>query len=439
MAYCVELFNPMADRVAISGIAAAEKTKLPIPPGFPFLVDLGTGRLPEKANRFLLNHANLALYRATGDFPDTAQTYAYDLKPFCEFLSARGLEWDDVTEHDLIGYVDALITYRKPDTGEAWAPGVLRQRLETVLRAYAATDPKDFARWDVGLLRKRLKAYAKRMPGPAGPRAAKARRNRFLTPSEWQRVSRVLGALPDEADVAAWREAGRRGLGLRVLPRSTRGRLVAELAILTGMRIDEIAHFPLDGLPIKMGGAAFAAVWIEKTKFLKARHVYLPRELIRRLHLYRRGERRHAAAAYERRTGRAAPNRLFLARSTSPRNAGSTVESETLAAEFRAGVVGAGLVIETPVGTGDGPGVHVQPAFSIHDARDTHAVYLYALLSGEGDEKRVWLRIAARLGHERVSTTFKHYLRLVNALEYDVAAILESAIAQSIALAGSGA
>lgn len=246
---------------------------------------------------------------------------------------------------------------------------------------------------------------------------------RPMTGQEWQSIKRELGPLPSD------RASG----GLDQLPdepedqRPIRDRVAGELAIDSGMRVDEIGSLTkyqvldldldwrnLDPWEKENG---YLVLRITKTKRLKPRDVEVPAYMVPNLIAYYDGERKRAVAAgmaYAKQKGIAfkEPAAFFVNSESGPaRHAGKAIKPTSLSHAFIKACEVAGIVMHIPrINSETRETYYVKVArHTFHDLRHTYAVWLYNKLVAQGDAEP-WKKIQVLLGHAHLQTTIDIYL-----------------------------
>jgi len=397
-----------------------------LPTGFLFLVDDDTGCVIEPVllylmERFLIRHGNTR--------PNTLRVTVYNLKDWWAFLTEFAKTWNEVTEDDLRFYRDAMLQTVSPKTHQPYDVGTVRRRLTTVLQFY------DWARragfFGVIFDSKSTRQIVRSMDHDALahlhansvqrttsdllplPHRGADDAVRPLTETEYRTVAHCLGPLPPGST--------RSGDDCR----PTLDRLIAEIALHTGMRRDEISSLNLwQILDLRPGvSQPFGVVKlrISKTKGLRPRVVFMPNWLVTALHWYIDHERKDALHAAKKQGQLKEPSALFLNGIHAGRHVGKPIQNGSIDAHFRQALFAAGLthtVHKTDPETGK-PYSTQEPSHVFHDLRHTFATWLYWFEKSQGNAEP-WKKIQARLGHTALATTTNLYLRAVTDFEAQV-------------------
>lgn len=396
-----------------------------LPAGFPFLVDRRTGMIVEPSLFFLDD-----TYLANGGFvKNSATAAANDLKDWWQFLDHKKKAWDEIFRDDIVEYRDIMSRTISPITHEPYSSKTIRRRVGTVLDFYkwaageGYVDPIDRTRIarvvrpiDSHPLAHLSSGHGQIEASTILPpdRSSPDDNVRPLTSEQYRSIARHLGPLPSE-------QPGD--------PRSSRDRLAADLALNTGMRVDEVAQltkWQLLGLqrPLDDEHFGIVAMRIVKTKGGRPRTVLIPSWLVGELHAYIDGERAQCIAAGKKlrlkKPGQESKS-LFVNRLDARHNVGKGTRKAALQEAFRHAVIAAGLtenILKTDPDTGEQYIVKA-PGHCFHDLRHTFACVLYLALKHAGDTEP-WKTIQARLGHKHLSTTLNIYLRVVDEFEAQV-------------------
>lgn len=397
-----------------------------LPRGFPFLVDDDTDAVVEPALLFLVD----AYLTKTGFWNrNTTKRAAYDLLDWWRFLDHQGRPWDLANGADLDAYRDSMVGQISPRTHEEYKPETIRARRILVRRFYAWAHKRGLCDGKLQEATEIREVYlsADRDPlahihsgprrsasDPGTPRST-ARPGEKVRPligggpqnPSFPRIARHLGPLPSERDADD--------------PTPSRDRLAAELAVSTGLRVDEVAKLTvLQILDLPVGGdpERFTTMHVTRTKRLVPRDVNVPNYLIPDLHAYIDGERKECLAVARRhwlKKRSDEPKVLFVNGVDAHQNAGKPVGADTLSDAFRRAVIKAGLtewVTKTDPDTGEVRQVRA-PRHRYHDLRHTYALWTYHALVEQGISEP-WKIIQSLLGHAHLSTTLDTYLRVVN-------------------------
>ncbi|MBK3732288.1 tyrosine-type recombinase/integrase [Azospirillum brasilense] len=396
-----------------------------LPVGFPFLVIEQTEQIVEPALLFMAEKylASNRIFVA-----NTAKAVAEDLRDWWAFLTEFDKQWDAVDTKDVELYRDAMLTTISPYTHEPYDDETVARRVGTVLRFYKWAHDKGLVSEEVDrktkrrgtvALDRRAMAHLQVDAGRGESSDLSPRSNsspdadvRVFLPAQMASVMSALGPLPSELSEDD--------------PRSSRGRLVAEVCLNLGMRIDEaraLTIYQIQGLILDPAEPLLCVpLRITETKGGKSRTVPMPTWLAIELLAYIDGERRVAVKRTKSaRTGRRRAhdhNGLFVNGFDAGADVGRHTSKRALQDEFEKAVRAAGLVVnvwKTDPETGEDY-ARPMPRFSCHDLRHTFAVWTYYARRQDGDSEP-WLYIQGVLGHASVATTMDTYLRVVKEFE----------------------
>ena len=400
-----------------------------LPAGFLFLVDDDTGRIVEPV---LLYLADRFISRKGYSQLNTLRATVYILKDWWAFLSEFAIVWYEVSTDDLRFYRDAMLQTVSPKTHRPYDVDTVRRRLSTVLQFYDWAHQEAF--FSENLNAKSVRQIVRSMDRNAMahldssanlievsdllplPQGGADDAVRPLTETEYRTIAHLLGPLPPEQDQKATDS------------RPTRDRLIAEVAIHTGMRRDEISSLTvwqiLDLRPDPSRPFEVVKLRITKTKGLRPRCVFMPNWLVVALHWYIDHERKQALTAakiYWLKGKVTEPTVLFLNGPEARRHAGKPLQNGTIDRYFRRATIASGLthsVHKTHPETG-AHYIEQEPRHVFHDLRHTFATWIYWFEKSIGNPEP-WKKIQARLGHTELSTTTGLYLRAVADFEAQV-------------------
>lgn len=413
-----------------------------LPAGFPFLVIDERLEIVEPVLLYLIK---TQLRKGKRHWKQhTANAMAFDLRDWfdylahCEWVNPTtkkldvGKPWDIADESDFISWRDTMQEVISPQTNRELASRTIARRQGYVEGFYAHAQKQG---WYVGeFLRSKVKkgrfgrsaikdeTIKHRKSALSDGTVSEYREAlefgepvRPISQDEWLRIQQQLGPLPSES--------GRDS-------RPSRNRLASELAIGTGMRVDEIASLPkykvrelydvwlaahkdqrIDG---------FFSLHITKTKRLKPRDVFVPGYLIPELFTYITHERESAIRVSE---ARAHPNgkeykqptQLFVNSAASAQHAGNPVRATSLSWAFKQACIAAGvthLVEKIDIETNERY-LESVCRHRFHDLRHTYAMWRNLLLKEQG-ETDPWKIIQLELGHGSVATTRDIYLKVID-------------------------
>lgn len=379
-----------------------------LPPGFRYVVT-GNQQVVEPILFYLQDKCiKTARIRSVGN---TQTALCTDLYEWFSYLAVVGQRWDSVETGDIETYRDRLLTSVSPKTGKPYARTTVRRRLTTILDFYrwarregASTEDVD----DVEVRRLprdyRRDAMAHIHGGDDSiavnrllPQAYADDRIDALAPEDLRRVLHELGSRPGE----------------RGDPRPCRDRLIAYLAVATGMRLDECASLTLVqflGLR-KDPHYGNVPMPLTKTKGLRPRTVILPEAVHTDIMTYIETERARALR------GQRKPSpALFVNGEQATRNRGGALTAHSIWRAFHRAVMAAGVTRSVTVEGPTGRETRVEALHSFHDLRHTFAMVMYFELQRAG-KAEPWLALRSLLGHRHLSTTINTYLRSVQAKE----------------------
>ena len=355
---------------------------------------------------------------------NTQKAYCEDLYEWWMWLSELKKEWDHVGNKDIIDYRNVLQNEFSPHTHRRYRSSTIRRRLSTIL---------DYYRWafNLGLIKDNLDLREiRRIPqnrdrrvlahldiGPATKSVStilpKQTEEELIDPfnaRDLKAVLHILGAIPPT-------EAGP-----HADTRPVRDRLIAELQVTTGMRIDEVLSltvYQILGLPTNIRDPyELTKLKIDITKGLTPRIVLIPGWVRKALPWYIDNERKPAVEARTHTTARRSikTDALFVnGLSANHRDVGNRLRPRAYMRVFSHAVRTAGLVHQE---------LHRDPAtgtdrlatvvnHTSHDLRHTFAVQTYRSRKSKGDAEP-WKVLQVLLGHKQLSTTIDIYLRAVN-------------------------
>lgn len=412
-----------------------------LPIGFPFLVIDEQSKIIEPVLLYLLSSQ---LKRGPRHWKaHTANATAYDLRDWFDYLAhctwvnpvtgklQVGKPWDLATERDYINWRDTMQEVVSPQTNRLLASSTIARRQGYVERFYSYAQKQGW--YEGEFVRTKVKK------GRIGPSADEGKPTilvdsaegedsksefreiieygepvRPLSDPDWLKIQAELGPMPSE-----------REFDLRL----SRDRLVCELGLATGMRVDEIAsltEFQLRGLYQAWLAAdeeeredGTFGMPITKTKRAKPRTVYVPGYMIPELMAYLDKEREasiKAGAALAKRRGHKykRPTALFLNSPESAQHAGKAVRATSLSWAFKEACLAAGVthyVEKIEIDTGERY-LESLSKHHFHDLRHSFAVWTYHYLKANG-ESEPWKEIQIVLGHSSLKVTMDTYLKIV--------------------------
>jgi integrase len=405
--------------VDITGTVDADVAAYALPIGFPFLVIEGTEEIIEPVLIFMTEaYLSGSLY-----VTNTVKAMAEDLRDWWTYLLEFNRLWDQTTNEDVILYRDVMAKTVSPRTHERYGETTIARRVGTVLNFYSWAHKKGLidepvdrkVKRRVLLSRdKRAMAHLQTDPGSREvssllpkSRSELDEKAQVLSPRQVRSLMAALGPLPSEV--------------VEDETRSSRGRLVAEVLLNSGLRIDEVRELTIYQLQKLVFDAdeplRVVPLHVKVTKGSKPRTVDLPAWLVTELLTYINGER---AASLKKASDKRHRNHkgLFVNPLHSGGAIGAHTSKRSLQEEFEKGVRNVGLVVNVEKKDPDTGGTYFRemPRFSCHDLRHTYAVWTYYARRKNGDSEP-WLYIQAKLGHQSVTTTMEMYLRVAKEFE----------------------
>jgi integrase len=245
--------------------------------GVPMLLDANM-RFIEPACAWLLH---VALVRGRTRSKQTWRTYGEVLYDWWQTIEANGWAWDGVSPGEISAYRNRMLEGVSDHTGRAYARSTINLRVRVLALFYRWCRAKGLIRsvpllsTDLALGRSRPAPFLAHIDASGGRQAVNELTVRDVRP--------LPKALPAET------------IRRIMAGMATRDRLIAEWAVLTGMRRHEIAALHIAMLP-RPDKETFPAlplvpIRLEVTKGGKVRQVYPPLPLIDRTHAYIREER----------------------------------------------------------------------------------------------------------------------------------------------------
>ncbi|MEQ8284764.1 MULTISPECIES: tyrosine-type recombinase/integrase [Thalassospira] len=380
-----------------------------LPAGFHYLVRDG-GRVVEPVLFYL--HDKCVRSARIPSVGNTQTALTYDLYEWFSYLGLLQQHWDTVCFDDIELYRDKLLCSTSPKTGKKYATTTIRRRLSTIVDFYEwATrqgliefdtkefyeeriKPRNYAITSMAHIRtgdNRVKT-SKLLPRTYNSETAEA-----FSPDALQRVLAELGSIPgNKADC-----------------RPCRDRLIASLAVATGMRLDECASLTLSQYKNLKKDSSYSnvALPLYKTKGLKPRTVIIPSIIYDDLRHYVKTERARAV-----RCAKTPVETLFVNHVHAKRNPGEALTAHSIWRHFQRAVLKAGLVRFPHQNGTRGPAARPEALHSFHHLRHTFAVTMYFELVRAG-KAEPWLSLRTLLGHSHITTTINTYLRSVQIRE----------------------
>lgn len=401
-----------------------------LPDGFQMLF-YGNGRPITLINHYLANKAKAQIIDGI-DWKQTQQSLADDGAQATTFFHSLGKTWDDLNFKIIVSYAAALQAGYSVWTQKKLAPNTVTRRIGTVLRI------AKFARQNKYPMGELPSVDIK--PADVLQLAAEQLQDLghnpdFVAPSEraQPRINPIL-----EAKVIL-DELGPDILSEESSPKNCRDRLVAEVPLYTGLRVDEVEHltvhqmlFLASEMEAKPHQREFQ-LFITHTKGSKPGYVIFPKLLIQALIKYIETERALVVETAQKRLGEnyRDPGALFLnGIEANVRDMGRAMTATMMSRVFSRAVVRCGLSVEeerfrlAPNGKlmfdekTNKPlteFVH-RPAHTYHDLRHTFAVVQYSIRSLRGD-KNPLATVKTLLRHKLSQTTADIYLSWLHVFE----------------------
>ncbi|HKM74419.1 MAG TPA: tyrosine-type recombinase/integrase [Stellaceae bacterium] len=345
--------------------------------GVPMLIDAEM-RLIEPACAWLLH---IALIRGRTRSPQTWGTYGEALHDWWQTLEANGWAWDQVTSDVATAWRNRMLFDPSSVTGRPYARSTINLRLYAVSQFY---------RWHLarGQINRRPFLLTE-LTAPAGDRRI---------PFSPNQSARQTLELTVRHKTALPRPLIGREVQLVFAQLGVRDRLMAEWAILAGLRRMEVAGLSLRALPTSHAAsfedAPMMPVRLTTTKGDRLRTVYPPLSLVDRTLAYVREERSVATRRARSRDPRyREPHGIFLT------VAGKPITARRVGAMFKKACQRAGV-----------------PA-SFHSLRHSFATAMLGALqrqSASHPDINPLLTLQVMLGHADITTT-QIYLRVVAA------------------------
>ena len=422
-----------------------------VPPGFEALLDSQFEPI-DIVNNFMLARVRKKSI-AKKRWRNSQRADADDLAQFLIFLWATGVTLKEVTPENVETYALNISEGVSVWTARHLSDSTIRRRLSTLRDFFVYAHERGFFdRRMMELSTFKRSLHWKTGSGRVGvlehgvaviERPLQPHRDETIRPLSKSELHAVLNTLGPRD----WTPGG--------LER--RDRLVAEVAVLAGLRVSEIASLTIDDVTritaLSKGLDRYAKVRLSvlRSKNNRARQVVIPVYLVERLQEYVDGERAAVCEhRLERRLRLDAENALFLNSSMSNRrDVGNPTSAATLSYRFKRAVIASGLVnkqqrfildedglplIDFATGKAQVASVPVA-AHSIHDLRHTFAIQLYIARKRAGDANPL-KAVQSQLGHALSSTTSDTYLSWVDVFENELADQLSdfyAEIAESVA------
>jgi site-specific recombinase XerD len=335
---------------------------------------------------------------------NTQETYCQDIYEWFSYLAVAGLRWDTTTTEDIHIYRERLLGFGRAVT-------TIRKRLIVILDFYKWAYEQRLLTDDIDILKakKIRRRHSQDMLVHTRTGANHVAMSSLLPRDHHHDNADALS----EAEITLVLDQLGPRIGTMDDLRPSRDRIIAQLALASGMRVHEIVALTLwqalGLVPALTYGASPLRITV--TKGLKPRTVLIPKEVRVDIQEYIDTER--AAALHG--TG-SKTSALFVNAANANRNRGGAVTAHTVERNFHRAVMAAGLSQVVTVAGPNGPERRVAPRHSFHDLRHTFAVNYYWLHRRTSD-KEPWLTLKTLLGHANIQTTIETYLRSVSVVE----------------------
>lgn len=231
---------PVTITVAVdfTGTIEADVSAYALPVGFPFLVIERTEEIVEPVLIFMIER-----YLSGSQYiANMAKAVAEDLKDWWVYLLEFDYLWEQATTEDVTAYRDVMANTVSPRIHERYSKTTIARRIGTVLCFYSWAHKKGLIDHPIDrkIKRrilvsrdKRTMAHLQTDPGPREvstlllkSRSELGEKVQVLSPQQIRALMAAFGPLPSE--------------GTKDHTRSSRGRLVAEVLLNSGLRIDEV-------------------------------------------------------------------------------------------------------------------------------------------------------------------------------------------------------
>ncbi|NVZ69079.1 tyrosine-type recombinase/integrase [Pseudomonas costantinii] len=376
---------------------------------YPFLLDGDTEKVIEPVFRFIFSRLGFGYNTSL----ESGKAWCDDLRDWLYFLDSINVEWDQVTELHIESFITQSAGMISPKTGKIYSVRSIERKATTVVSFYKfATNAKilqttiDF-RWKEQTDRQSPSSSVVRgsRSGLIPSKKSCSPLPNIVLPEDYVLLSQTLGLSPSE-----WEDSSLD---------SSRDRLIADIAVSTGMRIDEVLSLTVfqmtELLTSGLNDLDFIPLYLTKTKGSKPRFVRLPVWLHKFVMIYINGERQKC---FQRMRTLRDPVSLFLPR-LNAKNIGTTgIGYRTINDLFSKACVKCGF-IKTVKPSKPEAGVSqraVIPLYSHHDLRHTYACNFYFQAKANGDPEP-WKILSVLLGHANIDVTINTYLTVVTAIE----------------------
>ena len=399
-----------------------------LPNNFPILLDEESGIICEPVFLWLYEYN---LDSPTTDISNTLWAYANDAKQWFMFLEAAKRSWIAATKADLNKYCEVMRGVKSPETGEAYTTSTINRRRISIIQFYK------WARTQLGvtvkgLIVNNLLHLGCRVKSKFEKKPTDQHLISVMLPHEARTLRLQLGKPPSELKemFVELTQSGQMAFTKLDIRFSSRDRLHVEIALLTGLRIQEVTRLKVSQF------ARFHGRELSNTQMYGVERVLrkgggrvtvdFPGMLLLQILDYINFERNYLKVRFG-----SPSNLLFLNPSNAGKYSGMPTSARTIERAFHAACLAAKLLKSTlriisaddeaskkvkPVQT-----VYVMvdaPTFVYHDLRHTFAVWTY--YTKRKSEENPWLSVQKSLGHKHLSTTINCYLRFTGWFENEV-------------------
>lgn len=401
-----------------------------LPEGFQMLF-YGDGRPITLINHYLANKAQAQIISGV-DWRQTQQSLADDAAQATIFFHGLRKSWTDLDIRMVVQYAAALQAGYSVWTQKKLAKKTIHRRIGTVLQIAkfarlngyqtgelpsGGTKPADILNSASGKLQELghdLKVVAPTVT--THPRIRPILETKFIL----DELGRDIASVNDSEE-------------------ECRDRLTAEVALYTGMRVDEVANLTLHQL-LALASEMEAKphqrdfqLWLTHTKGSKPGYVIFPKRIVTAILKYIETERAAAVQAARTRIGAGyrEPGALFLnGANANLRDVGRPITAATISRNFSRAVMRCGMTIKeerfklAPDGRLtfhdiiDQPLIelHCRAAHTYHDLRHTFAVVQYFIMLQRGVQNPL-SRLRTLLRHTLTQTTSDIYLNWLDIFE----------------------
>ncbi len=399
-----------------------------LPDKFPILLDEDSGIICEPVFLWLYDYK---LDNSTTDVKNTLWAYANDAKQWFMFLEAAKKSWITATKADLNKYCEVMRGIKSPETEETYATNTINRRRISVIQFYKWAKTQLGIKVK-GLVVNNLLHLGCRLKSKFEKNPTDQHLISVMLPLEARALRVQLGKAPSELKemFLELSSNGQKIFTKSDVKVSSRDRLHVEIALLTGLRIQEVTRLKITQF------ARFHGREISETQMYGIEKVLrkggnratvdFPGMLLLQILDYIDFERNYLKTRFG-----GSSTLLFLNPSNAGKFAGMPTSARTIERAFHAACVAAKLVKSTlhTIPVNDAGGNVVTPAntafvmvdaptFVYHDLRHTFAVWTYH--TKRKSESNPWLSVQKALGHKHLSTTINTYLRFTGWFENEV-------------------